>query len=147
MSYAIAGAARNGHLNIVKYLHEHGASIHGASIHKVRNGPLELANRNKKWDVVEYLIDNGANIHIIDLDGLKRAIEDDNYYMVKYLVEHGIQCNTNNAPLKDRLNIVKYLLNTVPYSVSELNKLLYSITDSDVDFVINRQISYLINGY
>ena len=57
-------AARNGHIEIMKYL-----ISHGADIHKTDNSGktcLHVAVLNDKLDIVQYLASIGADIHHTD---------------------------------------------------------------------------------
>jgi ankyrin repeat protein len=55
---ALCWASEDGHLDIVKYLVEHGANIHASN-----DGLLCLASYHRHLDIVKYLVDQGANIH------------------------------------------------------------------------------------
>jgi len=57
-NYAIKWASKNGHLDLVKKLIEHGADIHADDDYAVR-----LASKNGHLCVVKKLIKYGANIH------------------------------------------------------------------------------------
>lgn len=54
---AISLAAGNGHIEVVRILHQNGAKIDAEN-----NKPLRLAIKNGHIDVVEYLRENGADI-------------------------------------------------------------------------------------
>ena len=103
--------AKNGHLDVVKYLVGKGANI------RIRNeSALQLATRYGHLNVVKYLIDQGANIH----SGDDYALRDAAYYghldVVKYLVEKGADIHVEDdyafriAAKNGHLDMVKYMI-------------------------------------
>lgn len=55
---SLSQAAKNGHLEIVKLLDNYGVDIHGGVI---RDHALNLAHRNNRTAVIEYLLSRGAD--------------------------------------------------------------------------------------
>lgn len=73
-------SAANGHLEIVKYLLDHGADIHSDN-----DNALRMAKHNNQTAVVEYLIEKGAkdNDGRKDWDKVRREAMSENKRMVK----------------------------------------------------------------
>ena len=91
-------ASHNGHLDVVKYLVEHGVNI------KTLNESLHLAARNGHLNIVKYLIENGA-----DVNSASRHTLEDNYALLV-------------AAKNGHLNIVKYLVSIGNYDSSTLDE-------------------------
>jgi len=89
--YALCSAAENDHLDIVKYLHENGANIHADNDYALR-----LSAENGYLEIVKYLVENGANIHATDDYVLRWSAEKGHLEMVKYFVENGANINAEN---------------------------------------------------
>lgn len=92
--YTLLMSACNGdveHLDIVKYLVEHGANINYTN-DNFNNNALSYAISNDYYSSAEYLIKNGADLELKDGDNntpLMNAIENNNLELVKLLVENG----------------------------------------------------------
>ena len=82
---ALTWASVYGHLQIVKYLVEHGADIHAFD-----DNVLIAASTNGRYDVVKYLVEKGANIHAKDDAALKSAVKYGQLPVIKYLLEHSV---------------------------------------------------------
>ena len=118
---ALKWASKNGHLDIVKYLVEIGASVHsqhdwalieashyghlevvkylvkeGANIHSQHDRALINASGNGHLDIVKYLVKEGANIHGLNDHALILASENGHLDIVKYLVENGADIHAGN---------------------------------------------------
>ena len=149
INQALRNAARNGHVEIVKYLITNGANVHANNNQALRNaalgGHLEVvkyliedhdANVNPEHDhvlsgaveyghldVVKYLVSKGANVHARDDYALCCAVEYGHLEVVKYLVEdHG--ANVDDDPVRwaaynGHVEVVKYLKT---YNVSQFTK-------------------------
>lgn len=108
---ALTNAALMGHLDIVKYLIEHGANIHA---HNDR--AIQLASNYGKLDVVKYLVEHGANVCVNDNYAVKWAAHSGHLSVVQYLVEHGADIHANQnyairfAAKHGDINMVKYLV-------------------------------------
>ncbi len=104
-------ASEWGHLEVVKYLVEHGADVHAED-----DAALELASMNGYLKIVEYLTEKGANIHTEDDWALRHACQSGHLEVVRYLVEHGANVHAgDDEPIKwaiqqGHLNIVRYLV-------------------------------------
>ena len=122
--YAFRWAARNGHLEVVKYLVEDcDADVHAYDDHAVRwsaeRGHLEIVKylveecgadvRNKddyalRWaalnghlEVVKYLVSKGANVRVWNDFALRLAAQYGHLEVVKYLVEdHDANVHSND---------------------------------------------------
>ena len=69
-----------GHLDIVKYLVEHGSNIHANNDYALR-----WASYNGYLDVVKYLVEHGANIHAKNDEALRDADERNHFNVFNYL--------------------------------------------------------------
>ena len=137
--FAIRGACKNGHLNIVKFLIDQGGHVNPPDC-AGEDFPICVASKNGHLAIVKFLIDNGANIHVgahYDLDdkdyALEEAISNGHLDVVQLLVNHGVSVNTmcyNGSPLDiaifdGHLSIVKFLVtNGVHINSKELNRAL-----------------------
>ena len=123
-----------GHLNIIKYLKEHGANIHidhdwalvlatnhghlpvvaylvenGADINYFYNNLLALAVKFNYFPIVVYLIEKGADIHANNELPLRNAIHFNNLPIVKILVDNGADIHVNNElPLRLAASLKHY---------------------------------------
>jgi hypothetical protein len=91
-------AARNGHLEIVKYLVEHGADIDKSDNSRDKT-PLLAASFKGHFDIVKYLVEKGAKVNVQSINGftpLHDAAYVGNFEVVKYLVEHGADVRIRN---------------------------------------------------
>ena len=88
---ALIYASSNGHLDVVKYLVDHGANVNADD-----DEALIWASKNGHLDVVEYLVDNGANVNAEDDYALRLASENGHTDIVKYLVDHGANIHTRD---------------------------------------------------
>ena len=84
MSNGVMKAAEEGHLPIVKYLHEQGAKIYTSE-----EWCLRYAAERGHLDVVKYLIEQGADIHADSDCALRWTCYSGQLEVVKYLVEQG----------------------------------------------------------
>jgi ankyrin repeat protein len=91
-------AARNGHLEVVKYLAEHGADIDKSDNNRDKT-PLLAASFKGHFDIVKYLVEKGAKVNAQSINGftpLHDAAYVGNLEIVKYLVEHGANVHIRN---------------------------------------------------
>ena len=108
---SLRSAARNGHLDVIKYLVDHGANVNAED-----DEALILASKYGHLDVVEYLVDHGANIHAQDDQALIYATRNCHVDIVKYLVDHGANVNAEDntalsyASENGEIKVVKYLV-------------------------------------
>jgi ankyrin repeat protein len=89
-STALIEASYHGHLDIVKYLVEHGVDLNHYNY--MGNTALMMAVQNKKTDVVEYLVSKGVNVEIADKNNvtpLMIACGKGYYEIAKCLIEQG----------------------------------------------------------
>ncbi len=107
MELCLTSACYRGHLNIIKYLVEHGVNI---SVH--HNKPLLRACKSGKLEIVKYIVERGVD----DSNALRCASIYNRYEIVKYLVEKGIDIHADNdiavrrASELGHMRIVKYLV-------------------------------------
>src|SRR5205814_8712767 len=95
---ALLAAARNGHLEVVKYLVEHGANIDERNNARDKT-PLLAAAFDGHYDIVKYLVEHGANVNVQAVNGwtpLHDAAYIGNFEVVKYLVDHGADLSLKN---------------------------------------------------
>lgn len=124
--YAMQRAVQNGHLEVVKYLHNHNINID--------NNIMLNACEHGHLHIVKYLHTNGVNIDNYDLI---ISCKGGHLGVVKYLLDNGnIKYLTNNfnvdstliiASEKGHLDLIKYLLTKGPFSQSEID---YSVQDA-----------------
>ena len=120
MKRAIHYAARNGHIDIVKYIVNNGVP---ANINdNFGKNPLHYACKNGNISIVEFLIGHGSNINAPDLKGMTPvfyAIKCGHLDLVKFLIGHGADKNFKDSlgrsPLSyaarcGNLEIVQYLV-------------------------------------
>ena len=120
-----------GHIDIVKYLVEHGANINKED--KNDWTPLFWACKEGHKDIVECLVEQGVNVNKEDNDGwtpLILACKEGHKDIVKYLVEHGVDLNIEgnnhwtflmlNACQEGHKNIVGYLLDKNKEKINSL---------------------------
>lgn len=107
-----AGAAVNGHLDVLKYL----VDKKGADISKENDITLRYTSFNGHTDVVKYLVEKGANIHVLDDFPLRHAAINGHLDTVKYLVDNGANIHADDekyvlSTYKRRYgNVVDYLV-------------------------------------
>ncbi len=118
--YALRLASQGGHLDIVKYLINAGADIHGND-----DFALRWASNNGHLEVVKYLVElkpDGAKIHAFDDYALRYSSRNGHLDIVKYLVElkpDGANIHANDdgalgwASINGHLEIVRYLKNII----------------------------------
>ena len=100
-----------GHLEVVKFLIENGASVH---FH--HDSALRRSAEYGHLEVVKLLIKNGADIHINDDYPLVINAKKGNLNAVKYLIENGANIHAHNdyplvvSALNDHKEIVQFLL-------------------------------------
>lgn len=102
----LAIAAKNGHLDVVKFMLDRGANIDDRDNDRHKT-PLLAASFDGHLDVVKYLVDHGANVNMQAInswtplhDAAYRGLVD----IVKYLVDHGadlaVKNNRDETPLQ-----------------------------------------------
>lgn len=112
---ALRLAARNGHIDIVKFLVAQGADIHADD-----DDALRVAAEFGQLDIVRYLVDQGADVHARDDFALRWAASKGHLDIVKFLVRKGadihaegengdIPCAFSRAAERGHLDIVIYL--------------------------------------
>jgi pheromone shutdown protein TraB len=124
-NYAVRWAAYNGYLNIVVWLHEHGANITAQNNYAVR-----WAAQNGHLNIVVWLHEHGADITVVDNfavcwdSAVRWAAGKGHLNIVKYLLIHGADINrVNNDDIKkwyknytNKLVIVQSIAMTFLYS-------------------------------
>ncbi|KAJ5508980.1 hypothetical protein N7527_011123 [Penicillium freii] len=115
------GKGTNGHLEVVKFLYEHGADT---DIHTAAEGgwtPLCAASDSGRLEIVKFLYDHRANVHTATNNGwtpLYAALDSGHLEIVKFLCEHGADVHTatkdgwtplGTALYSGHLEIVKFL--------------------------------------
>ena len=99
---ALCYAARDGHLEVCRYLVEHGAKVNfkpkhqGPSSELGTDGPLDNAVGNDHLDVVEYLVSKGANINVPGYAGFSPLHSATSVEMATFLVAHGARLDATN---------------------------------------------------
>ncbi|MBZ5600561.1 MAG: ankyrin repeat domain-containing protein [Acidobacteriia bacterium] len=95
---ALLAASRNGSLEVVRYLVEHGAEVDERNNARDKT-PLLAAAFDGHYDIAEYLIEHGANINVQAVNGwtpLHDAAYIGNFQIVKLLVDHGANLSLRN---------------------------------------------------
>jgi hypothetical protein len=107
---ALLWAARNGHLEIIKFLVKNGANVNarndyalrwaaiyghlevcqffvknGANVNARNDSALRWAAEKGHLEVCQFLVQNGANVHTDDDSALRSAAENDHFEVVEYL--------------------------------------------------------------
>ncbi|MBA3915900.1 MAG: ankyrin repeat domain-containing protein [Acidobacteriales bacterium] len=94
----LIAAARNGHLDVVKYLVEHGADVDDKDNSRDKTALLAAAFRLHP-DIVQYLAEHGADINAQAINGftpLHDAAFVGDVATVKYLVDKGARLDLKN---------------------------------------------------
>lgn len=107
---AIILAAKNGHVDLVKYLYEHGANI---NIKK--NMPLKWAYKNNHWNIVSYLIVRVNKI----------------FYPADYLIM---------AAKNEDLEIINLLKEYSTYSIEELESAILSTGNEQIKQILRNMM-------
>jgi hypothetical protein len=82
---AMCEAVMSGHLDVVRYLVEHGADIE--LYYKTQ--PLTYAAQYGFLEIVSYLVEQGADISADNHDAMHESASNGHLTVVQYLVEHG----------------------------------------------------------
>jgi ankyrin repeat protein len=93
-------AAQNGNMRILQLLIHHNADQ--CSLNHDNKTPVELASESGNWEVVRFLVKSEQHpekerikeLHWKNV--LQNAIKQDNYAMVKFMLEHGASCKSKN---------------------------------------------------
>lgn len=103
LTTALEIASFYGHLEVVKYLVENGAEIKNYDPH-AQFSPLLNAGQNNHVDVLDYLIKHGGDRsrEYYSEDLLLECL--DNYNVVKYLLERGMDANVHDLSNKSLLH-------------------------------------------
>ncbi|HUK87026.1 MAG TPA: ankyrin repeat domain-containing protein [Terriglobales bacterium] len=91
-------AARNGHLDIVKFLVEHGARVDQRDNNRKKSALLAAAFKGH-YDVVQYVVEKGADLDVQAVNGwtpLHDAAYIGNFQIVKLLVDRGARLDLRN---------------------------------------------------
>lgn len=94
-------AAKNGHLNIVKYLHSNNIKLTTKLVHH--------ASRKGHLNIIKYLHENNVRL---TKKSLNSACKHGHYKIVKYLYKNGVRTGEHaikNACKNGHLKIIKYL--------------------------------------
>lgn len=96
-------ASEEGHLEVVKYLLEHGANIHSA-----HNASVWRASARGRLDTVKYLVEHGANIYATPYYG-KNSIEIAKQYEQKKVVNYLTSLKNKRDKKQDKeINISEF---------------------------------------
>ena len=76
--------AQNGHLEVVKFLVQHGADVTSQN-----NNPIRWASEFGHLEVVKFLVQHGADVTSQDNNPIRMASHFGHLEVVKFLVEHG----------------------------------------------------------
>lgn len=91
-------AARNGHLDIVRYLVEHGAKVDQRDNNRKKSALLAAAFKGH-YDVVQYVVEHGADLNVQAVNGwtpLHDAAYIGDFEIVKLLVDRGARLDLRN---------------------------------------------------
>ncbi|KAF8902785.1 ankyrin repeat-containing domain protein [Gymnopilus junonius] len=113
---SLVSATQDRHLDVVKYLLEHGANVNSEDRHG--STAVQAAISCKDLKTVEYLLDHGANLNKYDvkdqsiIDLLFDAIERCFNAIVKHLLEYGVNAEYAliSASYSNNLDAMKLLL-------------------------------------
>lgn len=118
-------AARDGQLEVCRYLVEHGANVNfkpkmqGPSSDLGTDGPLDNAVGNGHLEIVKYLVDHGANVNAFGYAHFAPLHSAPTREIASFLVEHGAKLDVqtmhgdlplDSALLSNRKDVVVYLL-------------------------------------
>ena len=133
----LADACKNGHIENVKLLIEHGADINFVGMYK---GPLFNAVKNNHQEIVDYLlqqwnIDVNKQTLLDRLSPLHAAAKTNNIVYVKQLLMHGADPTTISSQHRipadlSTNNEIKQLLSQYQ---SEINELLTAMVNNKID--------------
>ena len=113
-------ASRAGHLNIARFLVDHGANV--AAQDQVVSTPLHEASQWGHLDLAQFLVDHGANASAQDQYGstpLHRAAQWDHLDLAQFLVEHGADAAASDqrgwsplhlASFTSHLDLIRFLV-------------------------------------
>ncbi|KEZ46433.1 hypothetical protein SAPIO_CDS0758 [Scedosporium apiospermum] len=111
-SSPLTGAASGGHVGVVQYLVENGASINSEKM----KSPLSRAIKHGHIHIIKYLVEHGARIEW-DGDGLSGAVNSSDLDVALYFVKHVHYVGCSNSELLlckaaelGRSDIVKWLV-------------------------------------
>lgn len=85
-----------GHLDIVKFLIEHGADVNKASSNAFRVAPLHSSTAISNFEITEYLLRNGADVNVKQQSGvtpLHSAAHNGQPKIVQLLIDYGSDIN------------------------------------------------------
>ena len=106
-------ACREGNIEAVNFLIEHGADVNKANNYSTIYPLFEVINSinniENRFLIIQSLIDNGANIHKTDAFGntlLYYAVEQEDVKLVKFLIQLG--CDINNVSRDDKDSVLHY---------------------------------------
>lgn len=88
-----------GHLDIVKFLVEHGADVNKASSNSFKVAPLHSATAISNFEITEYLLRNGADINVKQQSGvtpLHSAAHNGQYKIARLLIDYGADVKAKN---------------------------------------------------
>ncbi|AGF85031.1 repeat protein [Moumouvirus goulette] len=105
------GATKNGHLDILKLLYNHGTNLRDKN-----DELLTIASEFGHLEIVKYLISLGCDINAHNSWSLRYASCKGHFNIVKYLIENGADISSNNnealrwASFNGNYDIIIYLL-------------------------------------
>ena len=102
--YACRTAAENGHLDVLKYLHENGCPwTHEVYLYAARSGYI---------DILEYALKNKCPIYKYNDSMCLWASQGGHLHVIKWAIENGFSCEgfvMDNAASQGHLDVVKWL--------------------------------------
>jgi ankyrin repeat protein len=130
---ALFKSITDGHLNVLKFLIEHGANVNGLNMDKLTSLSVAIFSTRHNFEIVKILIDNGADVNKPDDDTyeytpLCSAVDSGHLEIVKLLIENGADVNKpdgdgwiplHSATHNQYLEIMKLLLD----NGSDINRL------------------------
>lgn len=139
--HALISACREGFLDLVKHIFETNFDF---DIHIWNETPLILAVKNNKFHVVKYLIKKGANPYARNNYVLRKAIDENNYDFVEFLIKSNIKITSD-----------EFLLSSVRMRSWDISKLLiickgiqdikYKLLNISVRVKFDRMTFFLLN--
>ena len=129
MENSLIVASRNGRLDVVRLLLDHGANVHAND-----DQALRFAAYNGHLNVVRLLLDRGANIHARDDNALRSADDHCHQDIVRLLLSRGANIDVLSPDLQITYRKIPIVLSqeeyqmVIPFIVSIRNN---EITVSD----------------
>lgn len=108
--YPLGLAAYFGHLEVVRYLLDHGADVHQVANNAQRVNALHAASANRHLSICGLLIEHGINVNATQQGGftaLQAAAQNGQLELVELLLKHGAQINARNEAGQTALDLAR----------------------------------------